>query len=203
MKTTIFSNLILSYNRHAAERETRPISDWKITLRQQFLDLLKSKSTASLLDLGAGTGRDSLFFGQNRLDVVSVDLSFEMCVLNRQKDVAVAQMNLCEFAFKPESFGAIWSLNCLLHVPKNEMPGILAQIREILMPDGLFFLGIYGGKNSEGVWLDDHYRPQRFFSFYTDSEIQVLVQKYFRLLDFHALDVGLKALHFQSMLLQK
>jgi SAM-dependent methyltransferase len=100
----------------------------------------------SLLDLGAGPGQHSLFFQERGLEMVSIDLSFEMCRLNREKGIAVAQMNLCQFGLKPDAFGAVWSLNCLLHLPKNEMPGVLENIRDILVPEGIFFWDFTAGK---------------------------------------------------------
>jgi len=72
-----------------------------------------------------------------------------------------------------------------------------------MKPNGLFFYGVYGGQNSEGIWEDDRYEPKRFFNFYTDEDIKRLVQKYFILEDFHTIDMGEGKPHFQSITLRK
>jgi hypothetical protein len=62
-------------------------------------------------------------------------------------------------------------MNSLLHLPKTEFPGVLRRIDGLLKPGGLVFVGVYGGYESEGIWEKDSYRPQRFFSFFTDEEL--------------------------------
>ncbi|MFG1697494.1 class I SAM-dependent methyltransferase [Nonomuraea sp. NPDC049309] len=42
--------------------------------RAAFLDLVRSGDGRRLLEIGAGTGQDSLYFKENGLDVVAVDL---------------------------------------------------------------------------------------------------------------------------------
>jgi hypothetical protein len=32
-----------------------------------------------------------------------------------------------------------------------------------------FYLGMYGGKEYEGVWPEDEYEPERFFCFHTKT----------------------------------
>jgi hypothetical protein len=63
------ANLILSYNRQAENRNKGGTEDWKITERGKFLALLKSKQKGSLLEIGAGHGRDSKFFQENGFEV--------------------------------------------------------------------------------------------------------------------------------------
>jgi cyclopropane fatty-acyl-phospholipid synthase-like methyltransferase len=74
-----------SYNNFAALRDKSTIEPWKAKERDQFLNLLKNEGSSSLLEIGAGTGRDSLYFQQQGLDVTCVDLSEEMVKLCRDK----------------------------------------------------------------------------------------------------------------------
>ncbi|WDV48117.1 hypothetical protein PV797_10565 [Clostridiaceae bacterium M8S5] len=50
-----------------------------------------------------------------------------------------------------------------------------------MKPKGLFYLGLYGGENSEGIWEEDFYEPKRFFSFYEDNDIKKLIERYFQI----------------------
>ena len=69
------------------------------------------------------------------------------------------------------------------------------------MPGGLFFLGVYGGEESEGDFTNDHHRPPRFFSFRTDDQLHEFVAPYFEVIDFHVLKTD--PIHFQSFTLRR
>jgi SAM-dependent methyltransferase len=196
-------SLQVSYDRHANARDLVPKDDWKVTERALFLSRLKERQSKSLLEIGAGTGQDSLFFMENGLVTTSTDMSSEMVRLCREKNLTAYQMDFYELQFPPESFDAVWSLNCLLHVPKQELGSVLNGIRNVLKMGGLFYFGVYGGDDTEGVWEGDTYHPRRFFSFHTDQSIQSAVSRYFEILYFNAVDYGSKSLHFQSMILRK
>ena len=83
-----------------------------------------------------------------------------------------------------KTFESIWAMNCLLHVKKSDLEIVLKEIDKVLLPSGLFFMGIYGGEDSEGIWEEDIYTPHRFFSFYSDDKIRDIVVKYFDLVSF-------------------
>ena len=72
--------------------------------------------------------------------------------------------------FPDGSFDAVWTINCLLHVPTDTLPAALAEIARVLRPDGLLFLGVYSTEPpSEGVNEDDNHDPKRFFAFRPDE----------------------------------
>jgi hypothetical protein len=94
-------------------------------------------------------------------------------------------------------------LNCLLHVPKAQLDAVLEQIERVLKPEGLFFCGVYGGQETEGVWEKDFYEPKRFFSMFEDETIVNVMQRRFLMEDFHTVSMGEGAPHFQSLLMRK
>jgi SAM-dependent methyltransferase len=69
----------------AAERDVRGKEAFKIDERQRFLDLLRERDATSLLEVGAGTGHDSLYFQRQGLRVLCTDLSPAMVELCRAK----------------------------------------------------------------------------------------------------------------------
>ncbi len=192
-----------SYDRKAAERDQRAAPAWQIEERQGFLDLLRQEGKNRLLEIGAGPGQDGQFFQQNGLAVVCTDLSAEMVALCRAKGLTAHQMDFFSLDFPPESFDALYARNCLLHVPKAELPQILSRLRAFLKPGGLFYLGLWGGYDFEGIWTEDDYNPQRFFAFYSDDAIQAVVTQVFTLRRFTTRTVNSDTLHYQSMLLQR
>ncbi|AZR72108.1 hypothetical protein BBF96_01085 [Anoxybacter fermentans] len=202
MDQELKASLIETYDRHAKERDKSEIEPWKAEERDYFLNLLKKEQKKFLLEIGAGPGRDSKFFKDNGLEVIAIDISTEMVKLCKKKGLKAYVMDFYNLKFYPETFDAVWALNCLLHVPKKNLPKVLEGIRNVLKPNGLFYMGVYGGPDSEGVWEDDHYWPQRFFVFYTDEHIQEVVQEYFELVYFKTIPTG-GEIHFQSLILRK
>jgi SAM-dependent methyltransferase len=192
-----------SYNNYASERGKSTIEPWKAKERDQFLHHLKGENSSSLLEIGAGPGRDSLYFKQQGLDVTCVDLSDEMVKLCRDKGLYAQVMDFYNLEFLDQSFDAVYALNCLLHVPKANLDSVLKEIHRVLRDGGLFFCGVYGGQDTEGIWEKDNYEPKRFFSMYPDEDIEKIMSSTFQLIDFHTVSMGEGAPHFQSILLRK
>jgi SAM-dependent methyltransferase len=120
-----------------------------------------------------------------------------------KKGLNARQLDFYHMDFPAETFDAVFALNCLLHVPKAKLECVLTGIHTVMKPGGLFFFGVYGGQDSEGVWEKDSYEPKRFFAMYEDEAITSVVRRTFQLVDFHAVEMGADAPHFQSMLLRK
>lgn len=101
---------------------------------------------------------------------------------------------------------AAFAMNCLLHVPPTDLPRVLRVVHDVLVPDGLFFLGQYGGINFQGVRLQDHYEPKRYFSFLPDPDLRVLVEVDFTVLEFQVVELAGEAepgFHFQAVTLRR
>jgi len=206
MYQQVIDRLRESYNRNAVERERYGIEAWKVEERQHFLDVLTQEGKHSLLEIGAGPGRDSQFFQDKGLDVTCTDLSPEMVELCRAKGLNAHVMDFLNLDFQPETFEAVYALNCLLHVPKKDLGGVLATIQRLLKPNGLFYMGVYGNENFEGVWPLDEYVPKRFFSFHTDEAIKKIVSQYFEIIYFKAVSLDQAdhdERHFQSIILRR
>lgn len=196
-----------AYNRMAAEREKFELDGWKIVERQHFLSVLQKRlpqhEPMYLLEIGAGTGKDSQFFQDNGLKVICTDLSPAMVELCHAKELNAYLMDFFHLAFPDASFDAIYAMNCLLHAPKQDLPMVLQTLRRLLKPDGLFFMGVWGGGDFEGTLLTDNYIPKRFFSFYTDEHLLQVVSHAFEVVYFKPVAVPRETgRHFQSLILK-
>ncbi|MEV4277524.1 class I SAM-dependent methyltransferase [Actinoplanes xinjiangensis] len=189
-----------AYDNGAAWRDGVSKEPWKLVERQAFRDRLASG--ARLLEVGAGTGQDSLFFQQQGLSVVAVDLSPVMVGHCRDKGVEAHVMDFLHLDFPAGSFDAVFAMNCLLHVPNRDLPAVLAAIRAVLRPGGLLFVGVYGGAESaEGPIEGDQHVPPRFFSRRTDEQLAgFATDAGFDVVDFHPVDTG-RGFRFQSLTL--
>ncbi|MFD0618524.1 class I SAM-dependent methyltransferase [Paenibacillus sp. GCM10027629] len=87
-----------------------------------------------MLEIGAGTGIDSIYFKENGIEVTSVDLSTEMIRYCKEKGLQAYVMDFYHLDFADNTFDAVYALNCLLHVPKNEIFDVLLGIRRIMKP---------------------------------------------------------------------
>ena len=72
---------------------------WKLDQRAAFLERLEAEGGGSLLEIGAGVGRDSLFFQNNCLEVTATDLSPEMVRFCREKGLNAHVMDFWKLDF--------------------------------------------------------------------------------------------------------
>ena len=180
------------------------MQQWKVTERAEFLSLLQQEGRTSFLEIGSGPGRDGKFFQDVDLRVTCIDLSPEMVRLCRRKGLTARVMDATEMDFPDSSFEAVYALNSLLHLSKTELPDVLRKIDAVLTPTGLFYMGVYGGFEHEGVWEEDDYQPKRFFSFFTDDHLKQVVSEVFDVLSFKKVALpGRDNHHFQSLVLRK
>jgi cyclopropane fatty-acyl-phospholipid synthase-like methyltransferase len=197
-------NLRKTYDKYAQERESYAISDSKIEIRSNFLSLLQKENKKTLLEIGAGPGRDSKFFQDQGLDVVCIDLSPAMVELCKQKGLTAYVMDMADIQFPAGSFDAVYSMNSLLHLTKSEFPLVLRAVDRLLKREGAIFIGIYGGLDHEGVWEHDLYEPKRFFSFFTDEHLKQEITGVFDILSFESLRLRPDDnLDFQWLVLRK
>src|SRR2546428_4340530 len=137
------------------------------------------RGATAALEVGAGTGQDSLFFKQNGLEVTATDLSPQMVEPCRAKRLPAHVMDFLHLDFAPASFDAVYALNCLLHVPNGDLPAVLEAIDRLMCAKGLLYVGLYGGDQQEGQAEHDDPAPPRVFSLPSDDQIPKPVQTLF------------------------
>lgn len=200
----VIASLRLAYNEDSAQqRDLTPKEDWKIAARHNFLALLKQEQRQTLLEVGAGVGADSLFFQNHGLRVACTDLSPAMVSRCRARGLSAYVMDFLHLDFPQESFDAIYALNCLLHVPTSDLPAVLRKLRSLLCPGGLFFLGVYGGSEEEGVNMADLHRPPRFFARHTDEFMRDITGRFFAPVSFQTIPLAGQRWHFQLLILRR
>lgn len=138
----------------------------------RFIELLPEGAT--VLDLGCGSGRDSLYFLEEGYDVTALDGSEELCELAQiHIGQDVLNMTFQEMDFD-EVFDGVWACASLLHVPKEEMDGVLDKVIMGLKPGGILYMSFRYGDFS-GV------RNDRFYEYYTTRTLKELVGKHHEL----------------------
>ena len=136
-----------------------------MTIQKRFISYIPKGG--KVLDLGCGSGRDSLFFKELGYDVTAVDGSSEMCI-QAEKNIRqpVINMTFDKLSFESE-FDGIWACASLLHVPSCDIKDVLVRIEKALKPGGYFYFSVkYGDYEGE--------REGRYYTDYTEKSIDEL-----------------------------
>lgn len=143
------------YNKHAAAFVDSTLNADMTTVRNVFTASLPAD--ARILDLGCGSGRDSLAFKQAGFTVEALDGSPVLAeAAYKTAGVPVYTMEFHELDFQ-ERYDGIFACASLLHLPKKELPGMFNRISNALKEDGIFYCSFKYG-TFEGM------RNGRYFS---------------------------------------
>lgn len=200
----VVDGLRRSYDGAVEERSSNTPQPWKVRERDRYLALLREEGRQTLLEVGAGTGVHGRFFADAGLDVVCTDLSPAMVAHMRASGL---EAHVCDFLSIPSlgrTFDAALAFNCLLHVPRADLPAALASISSAVVPGGLLYVGQYGGVEQAGPLPDDAYDPPRYFSWLTNDDLLAVLSALFEVVSFDAVDAGGPDddVHFQASILR-
>ncbi len=144
------------------------------SLRERFIKYLPE--SASVLDFGCGSGRDTKAFLDEGFDVTAIDGSHELCIRASQySGIEVKCMDFFELNDK-ERFDGIWACASVLHVDIDRIPELLAKMRDALVSGGVIYLsfkyGSFAGMRNERYFVDlDEYSFRRILSQVSGFEI--------------------------------
>jgi SAM-dependent methyltransferase len=173
--------LVKTYEKYAHERASYSPDGFIVQERSEFLRFLKAEERETLLEIGCGPGQDAQFFQSQGLRVLAVDNTPMMVKLTAEKGITAQALDCYDLDEINERFDAIYTMNCLLHIPKQDFEQVLRLISDRLNENGLMYLGIWGDQNFEGIWEQDIYEPKRFFSFWKTEALLEVLQRSFRL----------------------
>ena len=116
----------------------------------------------SILDLGCGSGRDSLYFRSLGFDVTAADGCEEMCrIAGQNTGLKVRKLCFDELDYA-SAFDAVWACSSLLHVPSVRLEAVFRLIHRALKPEGVFYSSFkYGSFEGE--------RDGRYFTNLTEK----------------------------------
>ena len=142
--------------------------------RGRFFRLLASG--ARVLDLGCGSGRDTMAFMREGFAVTAVDGSEGMCrVASQHTGAPVRRLDFLELDYEGE-FDGIWACASLLHLRPDELPTALSLVRRALADGGVlcmsFKRGDFSGRR-DGRWYTD-LEPDRMEMLAEDAGFTVI-----------------------------
>ena len=156
------------YNKNAKEFYENTVNADMSDAYKEFEFFLKANT--HILDLGCGSGRDSLYFLSKGYVVTSVDYSKEMV---KKTTTLIGQeaiyLNMVNMNFQNE-FHGIWACASILHIPKETIPKVLMNCYNALKKEGILYMSF---KYGEG----EVQRNGRHFSNFTEKSFRELLNK--------------------------
>ena len=128
--------------------------------QEKFLQLLPG--SASILDFGCGSGRDTKYFLEKGYQVAAIDGSAELCRLaGNFTGIKVKEMLFQELD-EIEGYDGIWACSSILHLSKDELKNVMQRMLCALKDDGVIYTSFkYGTFEGE--------RNGRYFTDFTEK----------------------------------
>lgn len=118
---------------------------------------IEGQAPWQILDFGCGPGRDLKTFSAMGHVAVGLDGSERFADMARaDTGCEVWQQNFLELDLPAKRFDGIFANAVLFHVPKQELPRVLAHLHTTLKPGGVLFSSNPRGDNREG-WNGPRY----------------------------------------------
>ena len=143
---------------------------------EKFIDLLPNIDQQTILDVGCGSGRDSVYFAEQRhFNVTAIDGSSELLALAKKStncQIDWHQMRFNDIADQDweSRFSGIWACASLLHAQFAELPDLLTALSQCLQPNGVMYLSFKYGDN-------ERVDGKRFFCDLNEERLKVLLDK--------------------------
>ena len=164
------------YDEHSSQFTKDTVNVSFSPIQDHFLQFVPDGGL--ILDLGCGSGRDSLYFLKRGYRVEACDGSGEMVrIATDLTGLPVKQMLFSELS-GTDRYDGIFACASLLHVPFAELPDILAKIENALKTGGVAYISFKYG-DFEG------YRNGRYFTDMNEERLAQILPKpeHFKVLD--------------------
>lgn len=150
-------------------------------LCDDFLNIMAAQlgEGKKILDIGCGSGEDCKFFYDKKIITLGIDFSDQLIneAKKRFPQGKFLVMDILRMDFPDSSYDGVLAKHSLLHIPKKQMSQVLTKINSILKPGGLFLLTLKEGIGEKTVSeVRFGVKISRFFSFYTNFEINKLLE---------------------------
>lgn len=121
--------------------------------RAALIDAIEGEAPYSILDFGCGPGRDLMAFREAGHEAVGLDGAAAFVAMARHAaGCEVLHQDFLALDLPAARFDGIFANASLFHVPRQELPRVLGQLREALKPRGVLFSSNPRGGNEEG-WV--------------------------------------------------
>lgn len=135
--------------------------------QDKFLQLLPE--SASILDFGCGSGRDTKYFLEKGYQVVATDGSAELCRLASSFTGIKVKEMLFQELDEIGVYDGIWACSSILHLPKQELLPVIQKMCIALKDNGVIYTS-FKYSNFEGE------RNGRYFTDFTEDTFREFIK---------------------------
>ena len=122
-----------------------------------LLQRIESTPPFELLDFGCGPGRDLKTFTALGHRATGLEGSTSLAALARaHSGCTMLEQNFLKLDLPNSRFDGVFANAALFHVPRQELPRVLLELRAALRPNGVLFSSNPRGDDQEG-WNGDRY----------------------------------------------
>jgi SAM-dependent methyltransferase len=167
------SNLTLEHYNNRAENFRDGTRDHDVSQNiAALLERMEGTPPFTILDFGCGPGRDLKTFSALGHITIGLEGCERFAAMAREQGFDVWQQDFLKLDLPPHRFDGVFANASLFHVPSQELPRILRELRATLKPRGVLFSSNPHGHNEEG-WSRGRYGvyhdPQTWRRFLTDA----------------------------------
>jgi SAM-dependent methyltransferase len=144
-----------TYDEIAREFAARTATPWPELDAMMSAFLVRLPERPRVLDAGCGPGRDTRLLRGRGARVVGLDLSSAM--LRATSLSEAVQGDLRALPIRHAAVDGVWCQAAMLHVPRVDVPGVLAEFTRVTRPAGVLHLAVSEG-DGEG-WESARYGP--------------------------------------------
>jgi len=145
------------------------------SLAEYFVtEIKREKLTGTILEIGSGNGRDSIYFGKHGYDVTGIDISPDATkIANENNDLSNVKFQVGDaerLPFKDNSFDAVYSLS-VLH--STDLEKSIKELSRVLDSGGLSVLYLY----NKSIYPDEeeiNFKITDLEKIFTTNELQIL-----------------------------
>lgn len=150
-----YINDTLKYYNDNSENFKMKWDNYLFDIPNTFASYLKSGD--NVLDLGCGTGRDSLYFKDKGLNVTCVDGAINMCkIASEALNIEVENKTYFDLDYK-DMFEGVFACASLLHLKNDDLKIVLKKIYDSLRYNGIMYSSFKYGN-------DERYEDGRYFN---------------------------------------
>lgn len=142
-------------------------------------------SNATILDLGAGSGRAYAYFSEKGYDYIGLDFSKKMkeyaYKIHGEFPYIVDDMVNLKKYFSKDSVAVVVAVYSLFHLPDDDFEKIFFDINDILKVNGLFLFSYQIGNGEEMVdepYLNENGKGVLYMNYHTDDKIKELLERF-------------------------
>jgi len=153
----ISADTLAHYEQRAAEFRDSPIDHDVVQNIAPLLRYINASQPFTILDFGCGPGRDLHTFTELGHVAIGLEGAASFAEMARaHSGCEVWEQDFLDLRLPDAHFDGVFANASLFHVPAQELPRVLAQLRATLKPGGVLFSSNPHGSNEEG-WHSGRY----------------------------------------------